>query len=293
MMKRLLTCCAALMLLFSVVTPAAAQSSNVINILLLGTDNPGYEVTGNEEMSRADAIYLLNLHPDTGTVKLLSIERDYLVTLPDGHGENKLATATYFGGPEMCLAEVNELFGLNVSMYAQVDILGMIDAVDSIGGLEVEVYPEEVDEVNLFIDSILKHRPDLTHVKPGMNHLNGIEIRAFVGTRNIAIDSIESNTQRNNRQQRAVKAGLKKLHDISFDEAMDMIDKVLPYVKTNITMSDILSLTQIVQQNESDNFVYLRSPATSYTRKRVGFHEVVVADDMEEERSVIYSFIEE
>lgn len=290
MLKRLILCFAAVVLLFSVITSVSAQDETA-NILLLGTDSLGYQVSGEEEMSRADAIYVLNINQKTGAVKLLSVERDYLVTLPDGHGDNKLATATYFGGPEMCLDEVNELLDLNITMYAQIDILGMIEAVDVIGGLDVEVLEEEVEEVNVFIDSILKHRSDLTHVKKGINHLNGIEIRAFAGTRNIVIDSIESNMERNNRQQRVVKAGLDKLHEMTIDEALDVIDKVMPYIKTNITMGEIVSLVQNVQESSAKEFVYLRSPSTAFSRKRKGLHQVIVADNMDEEIKAVHSFL--
>jgi LCP family protein required for cell wall assembly len=289
-MKRFIVFLMVCMLLLGVNHLALAEEKNVINILLLGTDDLGYEISGEEEMSRADAIYVLNLHSDTGAVKLLSVERDYLVTLPDGNGENKLATATYFGGPELCMSEVNELLNLKIDKYIQIDITRLIEAVDAIGGLEVEVFEEEVEEVNSFIDGILSYY-GLKHVKAGMNLLNGPETWAFIGVRNNDIDNIESNTQRNNRQQRAVKAGLAKLAEISLDEALDVIDKVLPHVKTNITMGEIITLTQDVQANDAEKFIYKRSPITPFSRQRAGFHQVVVADNMEEEISAVHAFL--
>ncbi len=162
--------------------------------------------------------------------------------------------------------------------------------VDAIGGLDVEVYAEEVDEVNSFVDGVMSYY-NLNHVKAGMNHINGPETWAFIGVRNNEIDTIESNTQRNNRQQRAVKAGLQKLHEISLDEALDMIDKVLPHVKTNITMGEIISLTQMVQGNDAEKFIYKKSPLTSFSRVRAGFHQVIVADNMEEEISAVHAFL--
>ena len=52
-------------LLIVILAPAAlADNSSSINILLLGTDNFGYQYSGigeNEEMSRADAIYLFRM----------------------------------------------------------------------------------------------------------------------------------------------------------------------------------------------------------------------------------------
>ena len=114
-MKRFIVFLMVCMLLLGVNQLALAEEKNVINILLLGTDRVGDQVTGEEEMSRSDAIYVLNINKESGEVKLLSIERDYLVTLPD-ETKNKLATATYFGGPQLSMNEVNELFNLDISM---------------------------------------------------------------------------------------------------------------------------------------------------------------------------------
>lgn len=285
--KALVLLIAVMVLMTGLITVHAG--SEPTNILLLGTDDLGDQVTGEEEMSRADAIYVLNLHPDSGAVKLLSIERDYLVTLPDGNGENKLATATFFGGPELGLKMVNDLLKLNIRFYAQVDIPKIVEAVDAIGGLDVEIEDDEVEAVNAFIDSLLDE--SIPYVKAGMNHLSGNQLWAFIGNRDVSIDAIESNKQRNNRQQRAVKAGLQKLHDMTLDEAMEAVDKVLPFINTNITISEILSLTELVHGNDADKFAYARSPMTDYKKKRVGFHQVVVANNMEEEIQAVHAYL--
>ena len=264
-----------------------------VNILLLGTDSLGYEmVTGSEEMSRADAIYVLNLRPDTGAINLLSVERDYLVDLPGELGENKLATATYFGGPEMCLDAVNGLFELDIDMYLQADITQLIQAVDAMGGISVEIKANEVDPTNAFIDAIRNYF-NLTHVSEGVNQLMGPETWAFLAIRDKSIDEVESNKDRNDRQKRAITASLERLNAMTFDEAMAAVDVVLSFVKTNITLSDILSLVQIAQRANTSDFVYMRTPSTAYMRTRAGLHQVVVADDMPLEISAVKAFLYE
>lgn len=287
MSKKVIALLAVVMMLLGIT--AAHAGSEPTNILLLGTDDLGEMVTGEEEMSRADAIYVLNLHPDTGAVKLLSIERDYLVTLPDGNGENKLATATFFGGPELALRMVNEMFKLNIPYYAQVDIPKIVEAVDVIGGLDVRIEAEEVAPVNAFIDSLLDET--IPYVTEGMNHLTGNQLWAFIGTRDISIDAIESNRQRNERQQRAVRAGLQKLHEMTLDEALDAVDKVLPFINTNITISEILSMTETLMNSDAEQFTYLRSPVTDAKKKRAGLHQVIVAADMEAEIRAVHEYL--
>lgn len=287
MMKRFLT--AALVLAMLLLSATAAAAGEPINILLMGTDDLGDQVTGEEEMSRADAIYVLNLNPDTGAVKLLSVERDYLVTLPDGNGENKLATATFFGGPELGLKMVNELLKLDIRLYAQIDIPKVVQAVDAIGGIDVDILPEEVEAVNAFIVSLLDDT--IPFVSAGTNHLNGNQLWAFIGNRDVSIDAIESNSQRNARQQRAVRAGLAKLHGMTLDEALNVVDQVLPLVNTNVTISEILALTGALHGNDGQQFEYAKSPITAYKHARSGFHQVVVAENMEEEVAAVHQYL--
>lgn len=290
MMKRyLLTITLVVTFLSVAFTGTAAEEP--MSILLLGTDSLGYElVTGDEEMSRADAIYVLKLFPDTGAIKLLSIERDYLVTLPDGIGKNKLGTSTYFGGPEMAMDAVNELLLLNVDFYAQVDLVQLIAAVDAIGGLSVEVLESEVADVNVFISAI-RGTTDLKPVHAGINHLNGHELWAFIGHRDTIGDAIAANQERNDRQMRAVRAGLQRLNEMGLGAAVEVADDLLSFVKTNLTMSDILTAVQAVQGSAPDAFAYLRTPSTPYTKKRAGVHQVIVANDMQEEISVVAGFL--
>ena len=107
-----------------------------------------------EEMSRADAIYIISIKPGNKSIKLLSIERDYLAVLPDNLGENKLGTVTYFGGPKMAIDVINDMFDLDIRFYAHIDINNLITAVDIFGGVDVSINPDEVDEVNAFIADI-------------------------------------------------------------------------------------------------------------------------------------------
>lgn len=264
-----------------------------MSILLLGTDSLGYElVTGDEEMSRADAIYVLKLNPDSCVIKLLSIERDYLVTLPGDLGENKLATATYFGGPEMAMDAVNRLLSLDIDLFAQIDLPQLVTAVDAIGGLQVEVLELEVEGVNALI-RWFEGIDDVQFVHAGINQLNGRELWAFVGARDTGRDAIVSNQERNDRQTRAMRAGLQRLNEISFTEAMEVVDALLPFVKTNLTMSDILTVVQMLQSSNPEAFAYLRTPSTPYSKRRAGVHQIVVANNMDEETSAVGSFLSE
>lgn len=287
-MKRLTACLIALIVLLSL-SPLSALAQAPLNILLLGTDELGDAVTGQEEDSRADAIFLLSIRPGKGGFRVLSVERDYLVELPN-EGPNKLGTATYFGGPELGLSAVRDLLKLDVDYYAQIDIQNVIKAVDLIGGLDIEVFEDEVDQVNSFIDGILAFE-GLHRVHAGMNHLTGPEAWAFMGVRDNDMDSVKSNAQRNGRQQRIMTAGMEKLSAMKLEDAMNLANEILPLIKTNISLSKVMEIIQMVYANDMKNIDYLYTPKGEYQVRTVRMHRVVILKDMDQEVQTISDFL--
>lgn len=269
--------------------PLSKGESAPINILLLGTDNFGVQVGEGEEMSRADAIYILSLDQSKNTIKLLSIERDYLAILPDGLGENKLGISTYFGGPEMTIQVINEMFDLDIRQYAHIDIYSMISAINIFGGVDVEILPEEVDGVNQFISGILIE--DVPPISAGLNHLSGLQAWSFIGVRDHGIDPIESNAQRNSRQKRLLSALLEQGSQKDLPTLLKLVNEILPLISTNISTAELLNLIQASLSMNFDQLQYQRTPFGSYQMKRINMHQVVVPESMEDEIKSIHQFL--
>ena len=268
-----------------------ADSNETMNILLLGTDDFGYaKVTGIEDMSRADAIYVMSMKPNSGSIKLLSIERDYLVTLPGDLGENKLGTATFFGGPKMCLDAVNQLFELDIPLFVHIDITNLIQAINFLGGVNIEVLSDEVESVNQYF--ALMPPFDLPEVLAGQNQLNGLQTWAFLAVRDMAGDAIESNKARNDRQKRVFAACLEKAIQMNVSDAVKMAFDILPLVRTNLSLGDLLRAVSIILESDLENIDYLRSPSGSYQLKRVNMHRALVADDMQAEIKIVHDFLD-
>ena len=292
LMKRALCIGLTVVLLVMLFIPLSlADGDSFINILLLGTDNFGYQQTGigvDDEMSRADAIYVISLHPENKSIKLLSVERDYLAVLPNGLGDNKLGTSTFFGGPEMAMDVVNEMFDLDIQLYAHIDINKLISAIDIFGGVDVEILPEEIDGVNEFITGILIE--DVPLLAPGINHLNGMQAWSLMGMRDHDMDAIESNSERNARQQRVLTAILKQASEKDLSTLLSLVNEVLPLVTTNISTAELIKLLEVALSMSFDHIDYQRTPAGSYKIKRVNMHRVVVPDNMEAEIDLIHQF---
>jgi LCP family protein required for cell wall assembly len=148
--------------------PAAASGPR--NILIVGSDSreglaPGedFQGTGAEFVTgqRSDTIILAHLYGDDDAAQLISFPRDSWVPIPEwtdpATGETtpaheaKINSAFFLGGPALLVDTVEELSGLRIDHYVQVDFTGFKGMVDALGGVEV-CLPQEAREPKSGID---------------------------------------------------------------------------------------------------------------------------------------------
>ncbi|HHU03183.1 MAG TPA: LCP family protein [Christensenellaceae bacterium] len=272
---------AIILLIALLITISAMAEGETKQVLLLGTDDIQRDLTQSAEMSRADAIYVASIS-DEG-IRLLSIERDYRVSLPD-QPDNKLATTTFFGGPELCMNSVNELLSLNLNRYVQISKDTVAEAVNILGGVSVPIYEEEKRVLRKAMGYIPKQGDD------GLYKLNGKLAVGYLSAREEDIDDIESNARRNDRQQRFLSAVMNIVRSKSLDEAIGIADRVIPLVTTNLTMADIVGMIRTVQTGKGE-FRYARSPITEFSHTRAGLHQVIEVNDMTLEIQKVDDFL--
>jgi LCP family protein required for cell wall assembly len=144
--------------------PLLEQPDNVINILLLGSDQSGIEKVG-----RTDTIVVASIHPELPAVSLLSIPRDFYVWMP-GHGFGKINTAFSHGGPVLMEATIRHNLGIDIDYYARVGFDSFVKIVDALGGVEVAV---ECPLHDTFPDPSSPSGQTDVDLEPGIHHLDG------------------------------------------------------------------------------------------------------------------------
>ena len=117
---------------------AASQPSY---FLILGTDES--EARDNDPSFggtfRADTIILARVDPISKKVALVSIPRDTRVDLGGDYGVQKINAASTLGGASLAVQAVENLTGVDVDHYVEVNFDGFEGIVDSLGGIEVNV----------------------------------------------------------------------------------------------------------------------------------------------------------
>lgn len=91
--------------------------------------------TGSEGGARSDTMMIL-YSPPGGRSVMMSLPRDSYVSIP-GHSQNKLNAAFALGGPQLLVETVEANTGIRIDGYLEVGFLGVVRAVDAVGGIEV------------------------------------------------------------------------------------------------------------------------------------------------------------
>lgn len=146
-------------------------------ILLVGsdgrddlTDEERRELgTGSADGNRADTMMLL-YRPPTGRSVVMSLPRDSYVEIP-GRGGNKLNAAYAFGGPPLLIETIEHNTGIRVDGYLEVGFLGVVRAVDAVGGIEV------------CLDEPIQDRDSHLDLPAGCQTLDGVDALGYVRMR--------------------------------------------------------------------------------------------------------------
>ncbi len=127
-----------------------------LNILVLGVDE---QPEGAADGGRTDTIMLVQVEPETGDLKLLSVPRDLLVEIEPGV-EDRMNAAYSYGGIEQTMAALQSYGRVPIEHYAVVDFEGFRDVINAMGGVEIDVE----DEI-----------PPKYGIQDGLQNLNGAQ----------------------------------------------------------------------------------------------------------------------
>lgn len=212
----------------------AIKQTKPISILLMGVD------TGDSErkstwQGNSDSMILVTINPETKTTTMTSLERDVLVTL-SGPKDNdmtgvqaKLNTAYASGGAKMAIMTVQDLLDIEIDNYIQINMQGLVDLVDAVGGITVT---NNFD----FPISIAEKEPEYTAtVEPGTHKINGEQALVYARMR---YDDPEGDYGRQKRQREVIQKVMKKILALdSVSSYKKILSAVSGNMQTNIEIS--------------------------------------------------------
>lgn len=210
------------------------------NIALFGLDNRS---TGNYSSGHSDVIMIASINNKTKEVQLVSVYRDTYLSV--GNGKFGKANSAYMkGGAKQAVQMLNANLDLNITEYVCVDWAAVIEAVDALGGVEIEVTEAEVKYLNMYVRDMGKEiGSDTTQIEgAGRQVLNGAQATAYARIRYTA----GSDFKRSSRQRIVLEAMLNKAKAADIGTLLNICNSVFDDISTSLELTEILGLAKHV-----------------------------------------------
>lgn len=114
--------------------PVEFGNKEPFSVLLLGVDTGDL---GRTEQGRSDTMMVVTVNPTTNQTSILSIPRDTYTEIMGRGTMDKINHAYAFGGVSMSINTVQNLLNIPIDYYVEVNMQGVKDIVDTLGGVQV------------------------------------------------------------------------------------------------------------------------------------------------------------
>lgn len=222
--------------------PPAWDGASRVNVLLLGLDT--YDGSADRSgPARSDTMILLTLDPKSRSAGMLSIPRDLWVNIP-GFGYGRINTAYMNGdaarlpggGPALAMKAVEQVVGVPVQYYAQIEFASFVRLIDELNKIPVYV------EKKIFIDPIGPGDDEIMLTR-GPHMLGGVEALAYARNRYTEGGDVD----RSRRQQQVIMGiRARVLEPENFSRLVASAPQIYAIIQdgvnTNLTFDQIMRL---------------------------------------------------
>jgi polyisoprenyl-teichoic acid--peptidoglycan teichoic acid transferase len=247
-----------------------------INILLLGKGGDGHEGP-----DLTDTILVASIDPINKTANLVSIPRDLWVTVD---GSSTKINAVYANhkysalnrnskdkagaekaGVQSIEETVTQVLGIPIHYYGMVDFQAFRQAVDTVGGVDINVPTELAVQDHMYDEST--HKNYFLNVPAGMQHFDGTRALFFTRTRHT---SARGDFDRSERQRIFIQAlGSKVLSAGTYTNPVkisQLMSAFGDHISTDFSINDGLRLANIAKGINQSNIksIGLADPPNNY-----------------------------
>lgn len=251
----------------------ASQVDGVCNILLIGQDTRTEGKRG-----RSDSMILLSINKNTQQMTMVSLMRDMYVQIP-GYKNNRINAAYSYGGAALLDETIAYNFGIQIDYNVEIDFAGFQDAIDTLGGVDIELYQAEADYLNKNYGWSLIS---------GVNHLNGAQALAYSRIRYVGFYDFE----RTQRQRTVLTTLFNTMKDQSLSSLLAVYDSIAGDLYTDMNALQILTIATSAYSMIDNGLNSYRIPADGmYKNASINGASVLVIPDWDATRSLLYDYL--
>ncbi len=238
--------------------PVPVQQLDFFTVLVVGLDDdfrrsgrapePGQtfaDIPLAELRGRSDSIMLLGFDRRSDAVRLLHVPRDAIVAVP-GRGEDKVGHFTAYHSFFELKKALENLLLVPVHRYVAIDLAGFKEMVDAIGGVTVVVDHDLL-------------APDGVWLPRGRHRLDGAGALRFARHR---YGEAEADLARVRLQYTLLTSLARELAAGGLPKALAAYRESPRLLKTDLSWSDIMTLTQEWSEHDPSDVVHLYLPGS-------------------------------
>lgn len=233
-----------------------------VNVLLLGRGGEGHDGA-----DLTDTILIASVDPVNKTAGLVSIPRDFWVT---SNGQSSKINAVFANaknkalrtdkdkakaeaaGVEALKKSVTEVLGMPIHYYAMVDFAGFKQAVDVVGGVDMNVLEDLAVKEQLWDETTGKNY--MLNVPAGQQHFDSTKALLFTRSRKTSLKGDFTRTERQRLfitalSQKVLSAGT-YANPVKISQLMDTFGS---HVSTDFNVGDALRMMQIMKEIPDGN----------------------------------------
>ncbi|MDR0925587.1 MAG: LCP family protein [Hungatella sp.] len=238
-----------------------------------------------EKGSLSDVEMICNIDKATGEIKLVSVYRDTYLKINSKGTYHKINEAYFKGGHKQAVDALNENLDLNIDDYATFNWKAVADAINILGGVDLEITDSEFAYINGFITETVNSTGIGSYQlkKAGMNHLDGVQAVAYARLR-----LMDTDFNRTERQRKVISLAMEKAKKADFSTLSTLVSTVFPQISTSIGMNDVLSIAKGINKyhiGETNGFPFSR------TTMKIGRMDCVIPTTLESNVIQLHQFL--
>lgn len=204
------------------------QVEGVMNILLIGVDEDGYD------SGRSDVLMIMSIDKVSKKIHLTSVQRDTMAYIPLRGTYEKINHAYSYDQAVGTMTAINQNYDMDIEDFVVFDFAALRSMIDSIGG--VVVYVDD----NEYYDMSVSQQP-----APGTGEqlLNGAQAEIYARVRY----NSGGDQGRNERQREILKYIFHKAKDLSLGQLTDLAVNLLPKIRTSYNYGGMISMLEYFQ----------------------------------------------
>ena len=259
--------------------------SGYTTIALFGIDTRDSEMV--DEGSRSDCIIICSINNDTQEIKMVSVYRDTYLELCNSSTSYEKCTHAYaYDGAQGAVDMLNKNLDLNITDFVSVNFTALTEAIDALGGLDIELKSSELSKLNECIEEQIRVNgiySDYVY-STGVVHLNGVQATAYARIRS----TDQGDITRTWRQRTVISKMVEAAKSQGLSQLLDCVDVVVDDISTSLTQSEITDLI-------TNCFSYEMGVTTgfpfTYKATSINSASVIVATDLATNVTMLHRFL--